>query len=375
MGRVKTLERRGKRALMAGVGKVLRARPTTAKEFRAMDFRRILVIRQHNQMGDMLLAVPALRAIRESYPGAYVAVVSSNLNRGVLANSPFADEVFTYEKKNPLGSPGLIRRLRARRFDLAIVLHTVSFSFTSIALAVLSGARVRIGSTSARIGDTLTGSWLNITLPLPTDDELATMNEAEHNLYPLRVVGITTNDIAPLIMPAPENERWAEEMAKSCWREGTTRLAVHPGAGKTENIWPPERWAAVVDTLARGRALSMAVIEGPADAASVKVFQAACGVQGTVIRGRPILDAAALMRRADLVLCNDTGVMHVAAAARARVLAVFGPTDPFRWAPRCPGLEIVRSPGGKLLSLEADEVAARAARVLDGKPASSADSG
>lgn len=373
MGRVKTMERRGKRLLMAGVGGVLRARPITPGEFRAMRFGRILVIRQHNQMGDMMLAIPALRAVRETYPEAAIAVVSSSLNRGVLANSPFVDEVFTYRKKSPASSPGLIRRLRAQHFDLAIVLHTVSFSFTSLALAVLSGARVRIGSTSARVGDSLTGSYLNLTLPLPGDAELAHMNEAEHNLYPLRAVGITTDDIAPLLVPAPENERWADETAASCWRAGTVRLAVHPGAGKVENIWPPERWAAVVGSLARGRTLSLAVIEGPADAASVAAFQAACPVTGTVVRGRPILDVAALLRRADLVLCNDTGVMHVAAAARARVLAVFGPTDPSRWAPRCDNLEIVRSPGGRLLSLEADEVAERAARLLDALAASSAD--
>ncbi len=365
MGRLKTIERKGKRALMDGVGRMLHARAISPGQFRAIDFERVLVIRQHNQMGDMMLAIPALRAIRERYPGAHLAVVSSNLNRGVLANSPYVDEVFTYEKKSPLRSPGLIRRLRARRFDLAIVLHTVSFSFTSIALAVLSGARVRVGSTSRQVGDSLTGSWLNLTLPLPGDEELAHMNEAEHNLYPLRAVGITTDDIAPLLVPGPENERWAERQAAACWRAGTLRLAVHPGAGKAENIWPPDRWAAVVNELARGRPVSLAVIEGPADADSVQAFQEACGVKGTVVRGRPILDVAALLRRADLVLCNDTGVMHVAAAARARVLAVFGPTDPFRWAPRCEGLEIVRSPGGKLMELDAGTVAARAAAVLE----------
>ena len=365
MGRVKSLERTGKRALMAGIGRALNARPVTMDEFRAMRFERILVIRQHNQMGDMMLAIPAFRAIRETYPGARIAVVSSRLNRGVLANSPYVDDVFTYDKRSPVRSSGLVGRLRAQRFDLAIVLHTVSFSFTSIALAVLSGARVRIGSTSRRVGDSLTGSYLNLTLPLPGDAELATMNEAEHNLYPLRAVGITTADISPLLVPGPENERWAEDAAARCWRDGTTRLAVHPGAGKVENIWPPARWAAVVDALSRDRALSLAIIEGPADAEAVRAFQAACRVPGTVIRGRPILDVAALFRRADLVLCNDTGVMHVAAAARARVLAVFGPTDPLRWAPRCEGLEIVRSPGGKLLDLEADEVAARAREVLE----------
>ena len=351
MGRLKSFERSGKRVLLRGIGAFLHARPIGADEFRAMLFQRILVIRQHNQMGDMMLAVPALRAIRESYPDASIGVVSSTLNRGVLVNSPYVDRVFTYDKTRAWSHVEMVASVRAQHYDLAIVLHTVSFSFTSLLLAVLSGARVRIGSTSQAIGDALTGSYLNLTLPLPDAATLAGLNEAEHNLFPLRAVGITTDDIAPLLVPGAESERWADGLAAQCWRAGTLRLAVHPGAGKTSNIWPPERFAAVVDDLNGRRDVSLAIVEGPRDAQAVLDFQRACSVAGTVVRGRSITDVAALLQRADLVLCNDTGVMHVAAAARARVLSVFGPTDPFRWAPRCDNLRVVRAPDGILRAL------------------------
>lgn len=364
MGRVKTIERSGKRWLMRTAGRFLRARPITAAEFSALDFGRILVVRQHNQMGDMMLAIPALRAVRERYPDAFIGVVSSTLNRGVLANSPYVDRVFTYDKRRPHTEAAMLREIRAARFDLAIVLHTVSFSFTSLMLAVLSGAKVRIGSTSRAIGDALTGTYLNLTLPLPDPERLAAMNEAEHNLFPLRAAGISTDDLAPLIVPGESSEAWAEAFARGCWREGTARLAVHPGAGKTENIWPPENFAAVVDGLSRLHPVSLAVIEGPADAATVAAFTAACSVPGVVVRGRSISDVAALVRRADLVVCNDTGVMHVASAAGARVLSIFGPTDPVRWAPRCPGLRVVRAPGGELRSLAPATVVAAAADYL-----------
>lgn len=346
---------------MRALGAFVRARPITRDEFKAMHFHRILVVRQHNQMGDMMLAVPALRAVRETYPQAAIGVVSSTLNRGVLVNSPYVDRVFTYDKRRPWSAVRMLGDLRAERYDLVIVLHTVSFSFTSLVLAVLSGARVRIGSTSRALGETLTGSYLNLTLPLPDDDALALLNEAEHNLYPLRAAGITTRDIAPLLVPGPESEQWAEAEARRMWRDGSLRLAVHPGAGKVGNIWPPEHFAAVVEDLHARKSATLAILEGPRDVETVARFQHACGLPGSIVRGRSITDVAALLRRADLVLCNDTGVMHVACAAGARVLAVFGPTDPFRWAPRCDNLRVVRASDGNLEALTPATVARAAA--------------
>jgi len=363
MGLVKRMERRGKRALMRGVGAILHAPRMTAAEVRAIPFESILLVRQQNQMGDMMLAIPSLRALRAAYPAARIGVVTSTLNRDVLENHPYVDRLFMYDKRDPLATPRLLRAIRRERYDLAIALHTVSFSFTSLMLVVLSGARVRVGSTSSAVGD-LAGSYLNLTLPLPDPDTLATMNEAEHNLHPLRALGVDTADLSPLIVPPAHSERWADDFARECWREGTVRLAVHPGAGKAENIWPPEHFARVVDALAALAPVSLAIVEGPRDGASVAAFERACGVRGTVARARPIADVAALLRRADLAVCNDTGVMHVAVAAGARTLAVFGPTDPVRWAPRSENLHVVRAADGRLASVTPARVTHEAATLL-----------
>jgi ADP-heptose:LPS heptosyltransferase len=71
------------------------------------------------------------------------------------------------------------------------------------------------------------------------------------------------------------------------------------------------------------------------------------------------------LREADLVLCNDTGIMHVACAVGARTLAVFGPTDPVRWAPRSPNLEVIRAENGDLARLDPAAVVERALRAID----------
>ena len=359
------MERANKWRLMRALGKLLHAGAVAPEEFARMRFRKILVSRQHNQMGDMMLAIPALRAIRETYPEAQVGVVTSALNRDVLENNPYVDHVFTYNKHSLVSAIRMMRAVRRERFDLAIALHTVSFSFTTLMLSVLSGAAVRIGSTSPEVGDSLTGTYLNITLPLPDPEELATMNEAEHNLYPLRAVGISTDDLAPVIVPTDASRDWARSFADIAWGGEGVRLAVHPGAGKAENIWPVERFAAVVNALGSARRIQLVALEGPSDAEAVERFRRACDFDATVARGRRIGDIAALMQIADLVICNDTGVMHVSAAAGATTLVVFGLTDPVRWAPRFDGLHIVRSPDGVLSSVTVEMVAREAASILD----------
>jgi ADP-heptose:LPS heptosyltransferase len=333
--------------------------------FRGRTFDKILVIRQHNQMGDMILAIPAFRAIRVAYPRARIGVVSSSLNRDVLLNNPYLDRLFLYDKRNPFSMVRMVRDLRREKYDLVVVLHTVSFSFTSVALAVLSRAEIRIGSTSRELGDRLTGSYLNLTLPLPSEEELARMNESEHNLFPLDAIGIGTVDLTPVIVPTPECSRWAEKFDSEHWAPECIRLVVHPGAGKAENIWPPRSHARVVNELNRLRPVSVIVVEGPRDAAAVSAFVEACDVVPTVVGKRSIGEVAALMRRADLVICNDTGVMHVAASVGARTLAVFGPTDPNRWAPRAEQLHVVRAPNGDLTAMSPGLVARRAADILE----------
>jgi heptosyltransferase-2 len=366
MGVIKTIETKGKRFLVRVFTWIVRTPSVTRDELLATPPRRILVIRQHNQMGDMLLAVPALRAIKESIPGVEVTILTGQINRDVMLNNPYVDRVLTYNPRNPLSWSAMVRGMRQPRNDMVIVLHTVSFSFTSAMLGLMSGSRWRVGSTSAPFGNRMSDAFYHFELPLPSERALDAMNEAEHNLYPLGAMGIRTDNIAPLLVPTQEEREWADEFVTRNAEPATVRLAVHPGAGKVENIWPPERFAEVVNLLADRIPLSLIVIEGPRDAEPVARFCRLASPQYTVLRGRAIGDVAAVVQTCDLVLCNDTGVMHVASAAGARTLAVFGPTDPLRWAPRCQNLHIVRGENGNLAEVTSREVLERALSILSG---------
>lgn len=361
---LRTLERKGKRLLIRITTSTIKTRRMSRDEVLTPPPRRILVVRQHHQMGDMLLAVPAFRALKETFPDAEVTVLTGRINRDVLVNNPYVDHLLTYNIRNPFGAVPLVRAIRRSCFDIAIVLHTMSFSFTSAMLGLLSGARVRCGSTSAPFGNRMSEAFYHFELPLPPAEELKAMNEAEHNLYPLAALGVHTDDLAPLMVPDADSRSWAQGFIAAHGSSEALNLVVHPGAGKAENIWSPERFAAVVERLVAHTRLSVFVIEGPRDAEPVERFRSLIRSPSTGVRGRMIGDVAALMQRSDLVLCNDTGIMHVASAAGARTLAVFGPTDPVRWAPRCPNLHIVRAPDGKLQALDPEAVFEAAADLL-----------
>lgn len=364
MGMARKIERSVKRAVMRVLARFIRAKRLSPGWVREHPPRRIVVIRQHNQMGDMLLAVPAFRAIKESFPGSEVGVVTSTLNRDVLRNNPSIDHLFCYDKAHPFSHLALVRSIRAMKFDLVIVLHTVSFSMTSVMLALLSGASVRAGSTSRPFGHALSESVFHIELPLPTPEELASMNETEHNLYPLAPLGVHTADLAPIMVPSRSERAWAEEFVRTARDSKRILIAVHPGAGKRENIWAPERFAAVVNRIGGATPVTAIVIEGPRDASYVERFRSSCDVPALVVRRRTIGEVGAVLRQAAVVLCNDTGVMHAACAAGATTVAVFGPTEPGRWTPKCGNLHIVRAPGGVLDRLAPEAVAAAVLRLL-----------
>jgi heptosyltransferase-2 len=364
MGLIKTLEGRGKRFLIGLTTRLVRSTPLSPDDVLATCPKRILVIRQHNQMGDMLLATPAFRAIKQAFPGSELGVVTAPINRDVLLNNPDVDKVFTYANRNPFSAVRLVYELRRRHFDLVIVLHTVSFSFTSALMGLLSGGRIRVGSTSGPFSNALSRSFYHLELPLPDEIELKSMNETEHNLYPLRALGIESDDLRPLIVPTAEDEASAEAFLREHATPGRPSILVHPGAGKTENVWAPRNFACVINRLARKSPINLCVIEGPRDSDHVDAFRRESETGFTHLRGRGIGEVAAIMRRADLVLCNDTGVMHVSCAAGANTLAVFGPTDPARWAPKCPNLTVIRGAEGDLKKVSIEDVCSRAAALL-----------
>jgi ADP-heptose:LPS heptosyltransferase len=364
----KRIERTLKRAFARFVALFLDRRRITPGEFNDMKISRLLVVRQHNQMGDMLLAAAAFRGLRRRFPEARISLVAAPINAAVAARNPYVDEVLTYAKRrnrgNPLALAAFVAELRRRRFDAVIVLNTVSFSITSMLLAASSGARVRLGSTSEPFGHDLSARFYHLELPLPRPEELALMHESRHNLYPLATIGVREDDLRSVVVPTAGEEADAGRFIAAAVGRGSPFVVIHPGAGKQGNVWPPARFAEVASALRERHGAGVIAVRGPVDGSAADAFLRACRIRPAVVSSPGIGFLASLMKRASCTVCNDTGVMHVAGAAGARCVAVFGPTDPRRWKPVNETVVAVRADDGRVESVAVEAVLAAIERLL-----------
>jgi ADP-heptose:LPS heptosyltransferase len=365
---MKRIERSAKTALARFISLFLAKRKITAEEFARLSVRRLLVIRQHNQMGDMLAAVPAFRGLRARFREARITLVAAPINADVMRRNPYVDEVLVYGKKRNLRSPfGLARfvmDLRGRRFDAVIVLNTFSFSVTSMLLAVASGARVRVGSTSLPFGHDLSSRFYHLELPLPLPGELARMHEGLRNIYPLAAIGVREGDLRSALVPLADEERTCERFIAASFGEGGRFIVVHPGAGKRLNRWPPGRFADAAAALHERFGFGLVAVGGPIDGEVLDAFLEVSRVRPVVLSCPSVGFLGALMKRSVLTLCNDTGIMHIAGAVGSRCIAVFGPTEPARWKPVNETVVAVRSGDGNIESVSVESVIDAAMKLL-----------
>jgi heptosyltransferase-2 len=358
-------------ALTALLFRLLKTRKSTANPFEVCGPNvRILVIRQQNQMGDMLLATPCLRALRQRLPLSWITLLASHENEPVVRNNPYVNEVLVYNKRSFRRDPFALVRflcvLRKRGFDISIVLSTVSSSVTSSLLCLVSSARCRLSYSAESYAQGFVDRAFHVTVPLVDGSE----HQTKVGLKLLEYFGVTTNDLSPIMVPGEDDERFAEEFAlKSSLRSKGSGVVVgiHPGAGKIKNRWPASRFARIANELRRNYRAQVLVIAGPSDVEVLRAVLKEMEFTPVVLAGESIGRVAAVMKKLSLFICNDTGVLHVAAAVGCPTLALFGPTDPIRWAPIADCVRTLTVPGFKMEELREEVVLASAVEMISSK--------
>lgn len=317
------------------LARMLRLSPTRGSADRdpsLVDFQRILIIRV-DHIGDVVMATPLFRELRRRYPNARLTALVGSWAKDVVVHNPHLDEVIVYDapwwagiraggdaKKTSFLSTyrPLLARLRDARYDLVL---DPRGDFRHIALfAYASGAPYRIGY--GRSG----GDYL-LTTVCPWDSNRSNIDK---NLEVLRPLGITH--------PSPETEVYCSEKDVESLRGkladrgvtwGEPLLTIHPGARTMVKRWPVERFAQVADEMARMHQTRVVIVGGHEEREMGRRLSHGLERPPVQLAGElSLLELIALFRHSSLVLCNDSGPMHLAAACSVPMAAVFGPTDP-----------------------------------------------
>jgi heptosyltransferase III len=299
---------------------------------------RILFIRP-DHIGDMLLTFPAVAALRHALPRARLVYAASAAAARLAKRCPHLDDVLAVPFP-PLGGSDsedgawrdTVRVAGARlagRFDAALVVRPDDpWSGEVVARASIP---IRLGFDMPR-----TRPYLTDALPVPGNRHVALdgFDLADALLARLSVGVRTVRRLDPVLAVSRDDEAAASDVLTDAGASEPLIL-LHPGSGWPLKNWPPPRWRLLAGELAR-RSGSRPVVAGTA-AEGALVREVVKGTAAIDLAGRLSLGAlAAVHRRARLVVTTDSGALHLAAAVGAPVVGLFGPGDPFRFAPLAP---------------------------------------
>lgn len=291
------------------------------------EVRRIL-IRANNWIGDVVLISPAVRAIREHFREARIAILAKRWVLDTLRGHPYYDDLIEFDDDGAhRGAAGLLRlaaALRRERFDLAVLFQK---AFEAALVAFLGGARRRIGhATDAR------SALLTDPLPLPAPDT----HHLEVFLGIARALGCPIPDPNPIFHIEAREARAAADLLDGAGLGVHAPLvALHPGASKAPRAWHAERFGLLARRLIEGAGARVLLLGGPGDADLLRQVASGAPPSGILLPDPvpSIRLTAALMARCHLFIGNDSGPMHLAAAVGVPTLGIFGPGDPRRTAP------------------------------------------
>lgn len=287
------------------------------------DPKRILLIKP-SSLGDVVHALPVLNLLKRRWPQAQISWLVTPACAGLIESHPQLHETIVFERRrlgafwrNPRAAAGLMRltkELRQRQFDLALDLQGL---LRSGWLAWRSGAPRRVG-----LSDSRELAWLfhNQRVVIDKPD----LHAVDRYLAAAEALGCGRQPVEFLLPQRQADRQSVEAMLPP------ERFAVLlPAANWLTKRWPVERYAALVEPLRQRFGLS-SVVAGGADAVELaREIPGALSLAGKTTLGQLV----ELLRRADLVVANDTGPMHIAAALGRPLVAVFGPTNPQRTGP------------------------------------------
>jgi heptosyltransferase-2 len=304
-----------------------------------------ILVRAANWVGDAVMSLPALGALRQHWPQAEIAVLARPWVAELYRGQPCVDRVIVYDASGRhagfMGRERLARELRGEQFDLAVLFQN---AFDAAWIAWRAGIPERVGyARDAR-------SWLlTQAIPVPKPGETRS-HECYYYLELIHRAGWlpSVEPVQDIRLTIGDGAREAAEhrLRGAGVPPVQLRVAIAPGANYgAARCWLPERYSEVADRLIDDFGASVILFGSPAEGEIARRVAAGMRHHSLNLAGQtPIGELPALLAACHLFIGNDSGAMHIAGAVGLRVVGIFGPTDPLGTSPISPGFRIVRHP-------------------------------
>jgi heptosyltransferase-2 len=302
---------------------------------------RILVIRG-GAIGDFVLTLPAIKLLRDRFPEVHLEILGYKHIAALAEKRFYAAAVRSIESAS-------LARFFARDSELPIALRDYFNSFDLILSYLYDPDKIFEANVKT------CGAGAFIAGPSKVDN-------SEHAAFqlarPLKALGLSLTDPAARLYPSE-----ADRSAIGSFRgsERADSIALHPGSGSETKNWSIENWRELGDVLL-SKGHNLLIIAGEADTDRTRLLKAAWnGKPVQFAENLPLPQLAALLE-GSLFIGHDSGISHLAAAAGARCILLFGWTDPAIWAPANEGVNVLRAPEGKMRLLDLEAIIAAVGR-------------
>jgi heptosyltransferase-2 len=293
---------------------------------------RILVIRG-GAIGDFILTLPALKALRDAYPDARIEILGYKQIAALAENRFYAQAVRSIEY-------GSLSSFFARDSALPSELATYFAGFDLI-LSYLYDPDGIFENNLRRCG-----AREIVRRPGKID---GSVHAAQQLAKPIEELGLRVNDFAAKVYPSTQDRQSAQEFLKD---RAQPAVVFHPGSGSEKKNWPLKNWIELGSNLPE----PLVIVSGEADADQITVLETEWKDRQVLFAKNLPLPHLAAVLEGTVFVGNDSGISHLAAAAGADCILLFGPTNPEIWAPLNENVCALKAPGNDLARLDVDLV-------------------
>lgn len=320
------------------MGLAVHGRPWERREtFEGEKVKKILLVRNDN-IGDVICSSPAIEAVREAFPDAYLAVLVAGYSREAIEGNPHVDEIYLYEKARhhpDVPKPvslwrqwKVLQAIRAQGYDLAVGLRAY-FSPSQGWLVYASGAPFRLGHAPSKPEHKRFAFYYN----LPVTADPLSRHEVERTLDVVRSIGIQGKEARlTFFVPEADREAVAAFLAEAAL-EGRPLVGINIFSRMPVNRWPPERFAELADRMVKTYGVQVVFTCQPGEEWRLEKVQKSMAHPSLAYPTATVKRFAALQEACELFVTTEGGPMHTSAAVGVPTIAIFGVTDTDWWRP------------------------------------------